>query len=329
VKVVPLRTNLGQYIVWLGDPNCSDPTVAGGKGASLSRMVAAGLPIPGGFVVTAEAFRRVVRNNSSTENLFALLESVDVENATELAQTSRQVREAIRACTLPVDLDQALTEAYGQLGGSVAVRSSAIAEDSQAASYAGQQESYLGVVGPEALIVRVKDCWASFFSEHAIFYRKQKGSLDDAGVAVVVQRLIEPEKAGVMFTVDPIQRRRDRMVIEAVWGFGEALVSGQVTPDNYQIARSDGRVLRAFVPLKKRALSRTNPDGELGYIDVPDSKRDARVLEDAEISDLVALGARLEAFFGAPQDVEWGIADGRVYLLQSRPITTAPAGGRA
>jgi pyruvate,water dikinase len=290
-------------------------------------MVAAGLPVPDGFVVSAEAFERVVRGNPTVEALFAWLEPLDVANSTDLSQASQRVREAVRACVVPIDLEQELIEAYAQLGRPVAVRSSAMAEDSSAASYAGQQESYLGVVGPAALLARVKDCWASFFSEHAIFYRKQKGSLADIGIAVVVQRLIEPEKAGVLFTIDPIQRRRDRMVIEAVWGFGEALVSGQVTPDNYLVARADGRVSRAFVPAKMRALARVASSGELGYVDVAECQRNVRVLDDAEISQLAALGARLEAFFGAPQDVEWAIADKKLHLLQSRPITTTKAAG--
>jgi pyruvate,water dikinase len=313
---------LENVLHWLGDPVCSDPAVAGGKGASLSRMVAVGLPVPPGFVVGATAFGQVVRGDSIGEDVAAWLATVDVGDAVALARVSRRIRDAIRGSALPIELAGALSDAYAQLGGPVAVRSSAIAEDSQAASYAGQQETYLDVAGQDAVIARIKDCWASLFSEHAIFYRKQKGSLTDVGIAVVVQKMIEPEKAGVMFTVDPIQRRRDRMVIEAVWGFGEALVSGQVTPDNYRVARIDGHVLRAFVPSKKVALRRGKTPGELVYAEAPEAQRVARVLDDGEIYGLVALGSRLEEFFGGPQDVEWGIADGTIYLLQSRPITS-------
>jgi pyruvate,water dikinase len=293
-------------------------------------MVAAGLPVPAGFVVGASAFRQFVQGNSTGEDVVALLEQVDVGDTEDLARVSRRIRDAIRGSVLAADLAVALSNAYTRLGGPAAVRSSAIAEDSEAASYAGQQETYLDVAGPDAVISRIKDCWASFFSEHAIFYRKQKGSLADVGIAVVVQKMIEPVKAGVMFTVDPIQRRRDRLVIEALWGFGEALVSGQVTPDNYQVARHDRRVLQAFIPPKKVALRRGETPGALVYAEVPEGERDTRVLDDGEISDLVALGTRLEEVCGGPQDVEWGIANGRIYLLQSRPITTTerPAAGR-
>jgi pyruvate,water dikinase len=155
-----------------------------------------------------------------------------------------------------------------------------------------------------------------------MFYRRQKGSLDDLAMAVVVQRMIEPDKSGVLFTVDPVGRRRDRMVIEATWGFGEAVVSGLVVPDNYQIARAGATVVRAFCPPKPIALERDAVNGGLTQVAVPSERVKARVLADAEIAALVELGLRVEEFFGAPQDVEWGIEDGRLHLLQSRPITT-------
>jgi pyruvate, water dikinase len=290
-------------LLWLGEPACADVRSAGGKGASLSRMVAAGLPVPPGFVVGADGFARVIGAGPVGSKAAALLDAVNVEDAASLARTSRSVRELIQSVALPDELVGAVSEAYARLGGPVAVRSSGVAEDSVAASYAGQQETHLNVLGADQVIARIRDCWASFFSAHAVFYRKRKGSLADLGIAVVVQKLIVPDKAGVTFTIDPIQRRRDRLVIEAVRGFGEALVSGAVTPDNYQVARADARLLGAFVP--------------------PGSGADARVLDGDEIRRLVMLGLQLEDFFGGPQDVEWAIADGTIYLLQSRPVTTA------
>jgi pyruvate,water dikinase len=190
-----------------------------------------------------------------------------------------------------------IAAAYERLGaGPVAVRSSACAEDSETASYAGQQETYLNVVGADDVCTRVVDCWASFFSERALFYRAQKGSLEDLQMAVVVQQMLDPEKSGVVFTVDPVQRRRDRMVVEAIFGLGEAVVSGEVTPDHYVIDRA-GEVKR------DRLVS-------------------GGVLDAGELVELAALGRSLEERFGCPQDVEFAIADGRVYLLQSRPVTT-------
>ena len=178
----------------------------------------------------------------------------------------------------------------------MAVRSSATAEDSEDASFAGQQETYLNVEGADEVCARVVDCWASFFSERALFYRSHKGSLDDLAMAVVVQRMVDADKAGVLFTVDPVQRRRDQMLIEGVRGLGEQVVSGELTPDHYVTDRA-GSVKRSSLP-------------------------NGGVLVEAELHELAALGRRLEEHFGGPQDVEWAIAGGRVFLLQSRPVTT-------
>ena len=176
------------------------------------------------------------------------------------------------------------------------MRSSGCAEDSDIASYAGQQETFLNVFGAADVCRRIVECWASFFSERALFYRARKGSLDDLRMAVVVQQMVEPEKAGVLFTCDAVQRRRDRMIVEAVFGLGEQVVSGQVTPDHYVVDRG-GRVKRETVP-------------------------NGGVLDAAEIELLAALGRRLEERFGMPQDIEWALAGGELYLLQSRPVTT-------
>ena len=196
------------------DPECLQVAQAGGKGASLARMTELGLPVPPGFVVPAGA----------------LVEVVDAD-ALRAALPDHEKAQAIVAAA---EVPEEIAEAYAQLGDDppVAVRSSACAEDSETASYAGQQETYLHVRGAQAVLERVRDCWASFFSERALFYRGQKGSLDDLGMAVVVQRMVEAEVAGVLFTMDPVRGRRDSMVVEAVFGLGEAVVSGQVTPDH-------------------------------------------------------------------------------------------------
>jgi pyruvate, water dikinase len=243
-------------------------------------MTTAGLPVPPGFVVPATALERAIDGARLRELAAAKAHS----------EASRLVLEAE-----PPRTD--IAQAYGELGsGRVAVRSSACAEDSEAASFAGQQETFLGVEGTEQVCAKVVECWASFFSERALFYRSHKGELDDLAMAVVVQRMVEADKAGVLFTVDPVQRRRDRMIVEAVAGLGERLVAGEVTPDHYVVDRA-GAVKR----------ERLASEGVL----VPE-----------ELRSLAALGVSLEAHFGGPQDVEWAIADGSVYLLQSRPVTT-------
>ena len=267
-------------VLWFGDDACRDVARAGGKGASLAVMSAAGLLVPPGFVVPA----------------WVLESCVDAPRLRELAvEGDPFAAEAlVRDCEPP---RTAIADAYGALGGGrVAVRSSACAEDSEAASYAGQQETYLDVFGAAEVCRRVVDCWASFFSERALFYRARKGSLEDLRMAVVVQEMVEPKKSGVLFTVDPVQRRRDRMVVEAIFGPGEQVVSGHATPDHYVVDR-------AGTSKRERLVH-------------------GGVLESDELAALATLGRTLEERFGCPQDVEWAIADGELYLLQSRPVTT-------
>jgi pyruvate,water dikinase len=266
-------------VLWFPDSACSDVQEAGGKGASLAAMTAAGLSVPPGFVVRART----------------LLESVDGERlrALAFAQAHEQAQALVRGAEPP---RRELASAYERLGGGrVAVRSSACAEDSADASFAGQQETFLDVEGIDDVCARVVDCWASFFSERALFYRSRKGSLDDLGMAVVIQRMVDPKKSGVVFTVDPVQRRRDRMIVEATFGLGEQVVSGAVTPAHYVIDREGA--------IKRERL----PNGD--------------VLTSDDLVRLAQLGRVLEERFGCPQDIEWAIADGDVYVLQSRPVT--------
>jgi pyruvate,water dikinase len=203
-------------------------------------------------------------------------------------------RAIVQAAEPPADL---IGEEYAKLSGRVAVRSSACAEDSEGASYAGQQETYLNVDGLDAVLANVVDCWLSFFADRAVFYRQEKGSLDDVAMAVVVQQMIDSRKSGVLFTADPVHGRRDRMVVEAAFGLGEHVVSGEITPDHYVLDRS-GTVKRSRVVAEP-------------------------VLSPQECAQLAALGRQLADLHGAPQDIEWAFdADGALFLLQSRPITT-------
>jgi pyruvate,water dikinase len=266
-------------VLWFGDPDCREVALAGGKGASLAAMTAERLPVPAGFVVPAGVMETSVDA--------ARLRELALEGEHAAAEALVREAEPPRA---------AIIEAYGRLGGGlVAVRSSACAEDSAAASYAGQQETYLNVFGAAEVCRRVVDCWASFFSERAFFYRARKGSLDDLRMAVVVQQMVEPTKSGVLLTIDPVQQRRDRMVIEAIFGLGEQVVSGHATPDHYVVDRVGARK-------RERLVS-------------------GGVLESDELARLAELGRSLEERFGCPQDIEWAIADGELYLLQSRPVT--------
>jgi pyruvate,water dikinase len=302
-----LLKSLGDTVIAFSDLPSDSGAIAGGKGASLSRMAKAGLPVPPGFVVAAEAFREFLEASGGRELIARLTKDLDVEDARAIEQTAEAIRDLIVSTPLPAPLRQAILEAHAALahGGLVAVRSSAVSEDGHTASFAGQQESYLDVRGGDAVLRRVQECWASFFSPRALFYRAQKAVLADTRMAVVVQVMVQADKSGVMFTVDPVRNRRDCMVIESALGLGEAIVSGELTPDHYVVSRDDAALVDIFIPDDQRG----------------------RVLTNDELNGLRELGLRLEAFFGSPQDVEWCIRGESLLLLQSRPITTLGAHG--
>jgi pyruvate,water dikinase len=281
--------------------------IAGGKGASLSRMAAAGFPVPPGFVVAASAFHDFLEECGGHVLITGLTNGLDIDDRRAVEQAAARIRDVIVSTALPPPLARAILAAHAALqhASLVAVRSSAVCEDGLTASFAGQQETYLNVRGGEAVLDRVRECWASLFSPRALFYRAQKAVLSDTRMAVVVQEMVQADRSGVMFTVDPIRNRRDCMVIEGAQGLGDAIVSGEVTPDHYVLSRDDGSIVEVFIP-----------DDERG-----------RVLSGDELGALRALGLRLEAFFGSPQDVEWCVRGGDILLLQSRPITTLGSHG--
>jgi pyruvate,water dikinase len=288
-------------LLQFGDERCLEVARAGGKGASLARMTGLGLPVPSGFVVPADAL-------------------ADVVDAAALRAALPDHAKA-QAIVAAAEVPEEIADAYTGLGDDppVAVRSSACAEDSETASYAGQQETYLHVRGADAVRDRVRDCWASFFSERAIFYRQKKGSLDDLGMAVVVQRMVRSEVAGVLFTCDPVRGRRDRMVVEAVLGLGEAAVSGHVTPDHY-ILKRDGTIRKAQIAQQPLAVVPVEGGGveerELG----PEGAE--QKLGEEHLRALARIGDDLEQRLGGPQDIEWALEGGEIYVLQARPVTT-------
>ncbi len=309
---------------WLDGIGSDDLDSVGGKGASLGEMTAAGLPVPPGFVVTAGTYREFIESTGIAEELFAAVD-VDAEDSAALAEAEAAAKELVLGTEMPADLRESILEAYADLDDGeafVAVRSSATAEDLPDASFAGQQETFLNVSGGEELVDRVKRCWASLFTQRAIYYRGEQGfDHESVDIAVVVQRMVDAEKSGVMFTSHP-STGEDKLIIEAAWGLGEAVVSGSVSPDNYVIDRASGEVLEATVADKKLMHVKDPETGKTVERDVPEDKREAQVLDAGEVERLVDLGERAEAHYDDPQDVEWAIADGEVYMLQSRPITT-------
>jgi pyruvate,water dikinase len=295
------------------EPGCGEVATAGGKGASLARMAGLGLPVPPGFVIPADALAASLPD--------AAVELRKLLAAGPSADSAERARALVLATEPADELRDATATAYSELGDDppVAVRSSARAEDSETASYAGQQETYLHVRGLDEVVRRVRDCWASFFSERALFYRARKGSLADLGMAVVVQRMVAAEVAGVLFTCDPVRRRRDRMVVEAVFGLGEAAVSGQVTPDHFVIAR-DGEVKKSRIAVQPFAVV-SAPGGGTAERELNPKEGGALTLDEARLRALARLGDDLERRLGAPQDIEWALADGELYVLQARPVT--------
>ncbi|WP_227131619.1 pyruvate, water dikinase [Halorubellus salinus] len=310
-------------VLWLDDIRASDLERVGGKGASLGELTAAGLPVPPGFVVTAGTYRRFIEEAGIADDLFEAVD-VDVDDTKALAAAQERASELILNSPFPDELREEILSAYADLGDGeefVAVRSSATAEDLPDASFAGQQETFLNITADD-LLERVRECWASLFTQRAIYYRKQQGfEHSDVNIAVVVQQMVDAEKSGVMFTSHP-STGEPKMIVESAWGLGEAVVSGSVSPDNYVLDRQTGTVEEVTVADKKVMMEKDEATGETVEREVPDGDRERRVLTDEELDALRDLGETVESHYDTPQDVEWAIVGDDVYMLQSRPITT-------
>ncbi|UPV99059.1 phosphoenolpyruvate synthase [Halorussus gelatinilyticus] len=314
-------------VLWLDEITADDLELVGGKGASLGELTGAGLPVPSGFVVSAGTYRSFIEETGIDEELFETVD-VDTEDSKALAEAQSRAKELVLETEMPEEIRQEIYDSYDEMGDGddfVAVRSSATAEDLPDASFAGQQETFLNVTR-EDLVDRVKRCWASLFTQRAIYYRQEKGfAHDKVDIAVVVQRMVDAEKSGVMFTSHP-STGASQIIIEAAWGLGEAVVSGSVSPDNYVVDRESGAVEEVTIADKKTMMEKDEATGETVEREVPDDLREAQVLDERDIERLVELGERVEDHYGNPQDVEWAVVDGEVFMLQSRPITTIDDG---
>jgi rifampicin phosphotransferase len=317
----------GSLILGLEAVTAAMVPVVGGKAANLGELLAAGLPVPGGFCLTTAAYRQATAGQARAARLGAVhdaLQNTGDDDLPALAALAGQARDAIRAARVPPDITAAIEAAYAALGTDVpvAVRSSATAEDLPSASFAGQQDTYLNVVGAAAVVDAVRDCWASLWTDRAVSYRATRG-INPAAVAlaVVVQRMVDATAAGVLFTANPITNRRQQAVIDASPGLGEAVVSGAVNPDHFVVDPVTGRVLERRLGDKLIAV---RPLAGGGTHTVAASNGGAAAcLTDRQAAELAALGRRVEQHFAAPQDIEWAIdGGGRLWLTQSRPITT-------
>ena len=311
-------------ILWLEEIRKEDIVSVGGKGASLGEMASIGLPVPKAFVVTAQAFRRFLVETGIEKKIFASYERLDVEDNEALEKAAEGAKTMVLKAKMPAFIKDEIRHAYKKISAEdliVAVRSSATAEDLPDASFAGQQETYLNIKGEAALLEAVQKCWASLYGARAIYYRAKQGFDDHTvNIAVVVQQLVHSEKAGVMFTSHPITGE-PLTIIEGSWGLGEAVVSGSVSPDKYIFDQRSEKVDDVLISNKKVEII---ADGDHGtkLVDVPPSRQDTQVLSTAEITKLAMYGKIAENHYGIPQDVEWGIVNGIIYILQSRPITT-------
>ncbi len=327
-----------------------DVMTAGGKGANLGEMTAAGIAVPGGFVVTADAYKAFIKENHLEEMFRKELTEAGKDEA-KLLDAAKKFRHAISEGKLPEEVEKAVREKYAQLGGQarVAVRSSATAEDLPDASFAGQQETYLNVRGAEAVLTQIRNCYASLWGNRAVCYRSNQG-YDQLSVAlaVVIQKMVESEKAGVLFTVNPINRNPDEMQINASYGLGESVVSGKVTADSYlcdkqgkvkscQIGSKETQIIYADTQgtaatanaqctpddvITSDAQKTTGDATDTKEVAVSEKMQKARCLNDEEIAVLCAEALRIEKHYGCPMDIEWAIAGGSVYILQARAITT-------
>jgi pyruvate,water dikinase len=314
-------------VVWLKDVGKNDLSLVGGKGASLGEMISIGVPVPGGFAVTAQAFRDFINRAGIAEKLFKALD-VDVNQEAELHKAELAAKKLIMDAKVPEDIEMAIKSRYEELCKQegkqvyVAVRSSATAEDLPDASFAGQQETYLNMRGAEDVFNAVRKCWASLYGARAIFYRVEQGfEHDKVNLSAIVQMMVDSEKSGVMFSSQP-STGEPLVVIEGAWGLGESVVSGSVSPDNFVVDRENLKILSKYIATKEIMIVRDPKTHKTVTIKVPAKKREATVLTDKEAIELAKYAEILEKHYGIPQDIEWGVEKGKIYILQSRPITT-------
>lgn len=325
------------------DLDAGDVRVAGGKGANLAELTAAGLPVPPGFVVTPAGYFRSTEAAGTRERIreeFLAAYRAGNDDEAQRERTAR-LRSLVRSTEIPQSVASQILDAYHQLGDRVpvAVRSSATAEDSAGASFAGMHSSYMNVVGDDAVLEKVVDCWGSLFGDRAVAYRASQGIDEEPSIAVVVQQLVPSDRAGVMFTADPVTGDLGTVVIEAAFGLGDVVVGGQVQPDTYvvDLAGGDstgggggrGPVIRSVTVGHQTHRLDPRPDGSVEEVELDQAGAAARVLGDEEVLELAGLGLQVQEHYGSPQDIEWAITGASIHLVQSRPITTLVGGGHA
>jgi len=321
-----------QHVVWFREVHAKDVALVGGKGANLGELSNANFPVPSGFIITSLAYFDFIEKSGLKKAILEKIDKLDVDNTEELKRVSAEIRSMIKKAQMDPELKREIISAYSKLGEQriawltsseqayVAVRSSATAEDLPEASFAGQQETYLNVHGCAELLTAVKNCWASLFTARAIFYRKKKNfSTEKVGIAVIVQNMVNSEKSGVMFTADPTGDT-SKIVIEACFGLGEAIVSGSITPDTYIVDKKTLKIIDKKIRYQKWMLKKDAD--KTTKIKLTQQKGAKQKISDDKITEIAKIGKQIEEHYKAPQDIEWAIEGSEIKILQSRAITT-------
>ena len=312
-------------IVDVNELRVTDIPIVGGKGANLGELTMAGFPVPNAFVLTTGAYDYFIEKSNVMDLINKELAGIDRTSDQSLADASKRIRDAFESFEIPKDLMDDIRKSYAKLfakgkEGFVAVRSSATAEDLPDASFAGQQETYLNVHGEEDLFDKIRKCWSSLFTARAIAYREKQGfAHEDVKLAVVVQKMVNSEVSGIMFTVDPNSGAKE-IVIEGGYGLGEAIVGGEVTPDTYKIDKDNMSIKARRISTQKWKYTK-GPDGSTVKEDIPEEKQAVQKIEDRRVVEIAEIGRQIEIHYEKPMDMEWCIEDGKVYIVQARPIT--------
>jgi pyruvate, water dikinase len=323
------------YVTWFKDLNKDSIAIAGGKGANLGEMANANLPIPNGFCVNAQTYKEFIDKTALQERINKLLENLDIEDTKKLQQTAKQVQEVITSTEISEEIVEDIKDNYELLGAGknahdlinakevfVAVRSSATAEDLPEASFAGQQATFLNVKGKDDVIKAVRACWASLFTARAIYYRvKNNFEHDKVLISAVIQKMVNSEQSGIMFTINPSNNQEDEIIIEAVYGLGEAIVSGEISPDLYIVNKENREIKKIQIKKQEWGLFRDD-NGKNVKLEIPSKDQEMQVLNDKLVKELARIGQKIENHYGKPQDIEWAIEKEEVYIVQSRAVTT-------
>ncbi|MAG08475.1 phosphoenolpyruvate synthase [Candidatus Woesearchaeota archaeon] len=331
-----------EFISWFKDISKDDVEKVGGKSANLGEMFNIGLPVPPGFVVNAGTYKYFIEKTNIKDKIISMLSGLNVEDTKKLQETAENIQKLIIGTEMPEDIKEAIIEAYEVMAASsgeklesafdlvkktdepfIAARSSATAEDLPEASFAGQQATFLNVKGDDQLIKAVSGCWASLYTARAIYYRV-KNNFDHSKVfiAVVIQKMVNSEKAGVMFSINPSTNEPSEVTIEGVWGLGETIVSGEVNPDLYIVDKNSLKVKHIEIKKQEEGKFRDKETGKTINKEIPEEKKKKQILNEKEIIELAKLAKKIEAHYGKPQDMEWAVEDNKIYIVQSRAVTT-------